>query len=201
MAQSRRKAAGFSLLEVLVSIVVLSMGLLGAVGMLMTAVRTTNESGSFTTAVNLVRELSEKARINKNIAARNGVGNAYVLDDWRSSRDALPGVDSATACTGVAAACSQAELAAWDLRNWLQRVKTSLPEARVAVCFDDAPWDAAKNAHAWGCSSKGRNLVVKLGWAPRLRSDDEKDADSRPPRVVMQLIPGQDYDGYSPVAF
>jgi len=201
MAQTRRKAAGFSLVEVLVSVVVLSIGLLGAVGMLLTALRSTNESGSFTTAVNLVRELSEKTRINKNIAARNGAGNRYVLNDWRSSRDALPPLDNGTGCTGVAAVCSQVQLAAWDLRSWLQRVQTSLPEARVAVCFDDAPWDATRKTHTWACSKKGRTLVVKLGWTPRLGSEGEKDVDNRPPRLVMQLIPGQDYDGYSPEVF
>jgi type IV pilus assembly protein PilV len=75
-----------------------------------------------------------------------------------------------------------------------------LPEARVAVCFDDDP--PSKDGHyAWGCSTTGRNLVVKLGWAPRMPTEDEKDPVNRPPRVVMQLIPGQDYDDFTPKSF
>lgn len=197
MASSKRAEEGFSLLEVLISIVVLGIGLLGAVGMLMAAVRSTNESGSLSTAVNLVRELSEKARINKNIAARNNADNTYLVDDWRSG-GALPA--AGVACIGSTAACSKEALAAWDIRTWLERVDATLPEARVAVCFDDNPPDEG-GQYAWSCSKAGRNLVVKLGWAPRLPTEAEKDAAKRPPRVVMQLIPGQDYDDFTPTSF
>jgi type IV pilus assembly protein PilV len=199
MVSHRRAARGFSLLEVLISIVVLSIGLLGAVGMLMAAVRTTNESGSFTAAVNLVRELSEKARINKNVAARNNVENAYVVADWKSG-DALPGVSTDTACIGDAANCKHADLAAWDMRTWLERVSATLPDARVAVCFDDNP-PGEDGSHDWSCSATGRNLVVKLGWTPRIPTEAEKDQVKRPPRVVVQLIPGQDYDDFTPTSF
>lgn len=197
MASSRRAEEGFSLLEVLISIVVLGIGLLGAVGMLLAAVRSTNESGSFTTAVNLVRELSEKARINKDIAARNANRNAYLVDDWRSG-GALPG--AGVTCIGSSAACSKEALAAWDVGSWLERVDATLPEARVVVCFDDTP-PGDDGYHAWSCSKAGRNLVVKLGWTPRLPTDDENDAAERPPRVVMQLLPGQDYDDSTPTSF
>lgn len=198
MASSERAERGFSLLEVLISIVVLSIGLLGAVGMLMAAVRSTSESGAFTAAVNLVRELSETARINKNVAARNTAGNAYVVD-WKSG-GALSGNRTDTACIGGAATCAPADLAAWDMRNWLARVDTTLPDARAVVCFDDhAP--GADGSHGWPCSRAGRNLVVKLGWTPRLPTDADKDLAQRPPRVVMQLIPGHDYDDFKPEGF
>ena len=199
MTSSKRAAAGFSLLEVLISIIVLSIGLLGAVGMLMAAVRSTNESGSFTAAVALVRELSEKARINKSIAARNGPANAYVVPDWKSG-DALPGGGTHSACIGVAAKCNAASLADWDIRTWLVRVNDTLPDARVAVCFDDAPV-AEDGSPAWDCSKTGRSLVVKLGWTPRLPTKAEKELATRPPQVVMQLIPGQDYDAFAPDGF
>lgn len=198
MALFRRRAAGFSLLEVLVSIIVLSSGLLGAVGMLTNALRSTSESGTFTTAVNLVRELSEKARINKNIAAKNDDKNAYLVNDWRASEGPLANT-AIEECVG-ANTCDPRQLAAWDVQGWLQQV-SRLPDARVVVCFDDI---TMKNeADDWMCDKSGRNLVVKLGWTARLLSDEEQkqDADKRPPRVVMQLIPGQDYDGYRPIGF
>lgn len=198
MASPKRAEEGFSLLEVLISIIVLSIGLLGAVGMLMAAVRSTSESGSFSTAVNLVRELSEKARINKNVAARNTPENAYVVDDWKSGA-ALPGTTE-TACIGTAATCTKKELAAWDVRTWLERVAVALPDARVTVCFDEEP-PAEDGNHAWLCSKTGRNLVVKLGWTPRIPTEAEKDLAKRPPRVVMQLIPGQAYDDFTPASF
>ena len=196
----QRAVEGFSLVEVLISIIVLSIGLLGAVGMLMAAMRSTHESGSFTAAVNLIRELSEKARINKRIAARNGPGNAYVISDWKSG-DALPGGDPGDGCTGLAATCTPARLAAWDMRGWLSRVYVTLPDARVVVCFDDTP-PAEDGSQAWSCSGNGRNLVVKLGWTSRLPTKAEKEEiRTRPPRVVMQIVAGQAYDAFSPDGF
>lgn len=199
MVSSRRAAGGFSLLEVLISIVVLSIGLLGAVGMLLTALRSTNESGSFTTAVNLVRELSEKARINKNVAARNNNENVYVVASWKSG-DALPGAGTDAACIGDSAYCAKTELAAWDVRTWLQRVDAALPEARVAICFDDNPPTDAGH-HDWPCSNTGRNLLVKLDWTPRMPTEAERDRAKRPPRVVLQVIAGHDYDDFTPPGF
>lgn len=191
MALCKRPAAGFSLIEVLVSIVVLSLGMLGVVGMLMTSARSTTESGSFTAAVNLVRELSEKARINKNVAARN-VGNPYLVD--LESKDALPGQEGGN-CIGAQATCNAATLAAWDIRQWVLRARSKLPEAHVVVCFDDAlVSDASEDfKYSWDCSGEGRNLVVKMGWVPRMGSEDEMA--QREPRIVMQLIPGHDYVG------
>lgn len=192
MASYKRPAAGFSLIEVLVSIVVLSLGMLGVAGMLTTSVRSTTESGSFTAGVNLVRELSEKARINKNVAARNVEANPYLVD--LESTDLLP-VQQGGKCIGVQAACNEVALAAWDIRQWVQRARSRLPEARVVVCFDDAlvSGDSDDFKYAWSCTGQGRNLVVKLGWVPRLGSEDEMA--KREPRIVMQLIPGHDDDG------
>jgi len=189
MALSKRPAGGFSLIEVLVSIVVLSLGLLGMVGMLLTSVRSTSESASFTEAVNLVRELSEKARINKNVAPRNATTNPYLVD--LGSTDALPG--QGDTCVGIDAACDEASLAAWDMEQWLSRARRALPQAHVVVCFDDAVVSDESHdfRYVWNCSGQGRNLVVKLGWVPRIGSEDEMA--QREPRIVMQLIPGHDY--------
>jgi type IV pilus assembly protein PilV len=199
MAKNMRSAAGFSLLEVLVSIVILSLGLLGAVGMLMASLRTTNESAAFTSAVNFVRELSEKSRMNKAVAAKNNVVNAYLIENWKSG-DAYPGAGS-SGVTCMAATCDPATLAAWDMNDWARRVDKTLPDARIAICFDDAPFSSPTGKYNWACSKTGRNLVVKLGWTPRVASTDEKDLAQRPPRLVMQLIPGQNYDAYSSPSF
>lgn len=190
MASRKHFSAGFSLVEVLVSIVVLSVGLLGAMGMLLAAARTSNEAATFTAAVNLVRDLSEKARMNKGVAARNGAANAYLVERWAegtASRAAGP------TCATVAAPCNAAQLAAWDMREWKQRVAAVLPDARVSVCFDDAPWSEAANAYVWPCSHTGRSVVVKLGWTPRGAA--VADNGTAPPRLVMQLVPGQSDDG------
>jgi type IV pilus assembly protein PilV len=190
MASRKHFSAGFSLVEVLLSIVVLSMGLLGAMGMLLAAARTSNEAATFTAAVNLVRDLSEKARMNKGVAARNDAANAYLLAHWT---EATAPAAAGPSCATVGAPCKAAQLAAWDLREWKQRVAAGLPDARVSVCFDEAPWSEAAGAYVWPCSHTGRSVVVKLGWTPRGTAVTGQTTPA--PRLVMQLVPGASDDG------
>ncbi|MET3495039.1 type IV pilus modification protein PilV [Variovorax boronicumulans] len=192
MASTKHSAAGFSLVEVLVSIVVLSVGLLGTLGMLLASVRTGNETATFTAALNLARELSEKARINKGLAAKNNAANAYLVEDWRAG--SASGASAAVkACVATVARCTPEDLAAWDMREWTHRVAKALPDARLSVCFDDAPWNATAGEYAWACSHTGNTVVVKLGWTPR--TGGEEGRSSMPPRLVMQLVAGQVHDG------
>ncbi|MEJ1169835.1 type IV pilus modification protein PilV [Variovorax sp. CCNWLW235] len=191
MATSRQAATGFSLVEVLVSIAVLSVGLLGSIGMLLTAVRTGKEAATFAAAVNLARDLSEKVRMNPGVAARNDAANTYLVVNW--SADAGTGTAPGE-CAAAGAACDPESLAAWDMSEWKRRVAKALPGARVSVCFDDNLWNASAGEYTWPCSQSGRNVVVKLGWVPHVDAADAKH-DGKPqrelpPRLVMQLVSG-----------
>ena len=191
MTTTRRSGAGFSLVEVLVSVAVLSIGLLGAIGMLLAAVRAGKEAATFNAAVGLVRDLSEKVRMNPGVAAGNGAANTYLFD--RSAEGAASSAATG-GCAAPGATCDAAGLAAWDMDEWIRRVAKALPGARVRVCFDDKPWNAAAGEFAWTCSQSGRSLVAKLGWAPHAdaSSGRQKGESQRelPPRLVMQLVSG-----------
>lgn len=190
MASSKQFSTGFSLVEVLVSVVVLSVGLLGAMSLMLASARTSNEAATFTAAVNLVRDLSEKARMNKGIAAKNDAANAYLDERWTEGAGEEGAVPS---CAASGTPCNAAQLAAWDMREWKQRIAVALPDARVSVCFDETPWNAATGAYDWACSHAGRSVVVKLGWTPR--GAPPIDRGAAPPRLVMQLVPGHADDG------
>jgi type IV pilus assembly protein PilV len=166
------------------------IGLLGAMSLMLASARTSNEAATFTAAVNLVRDLSEKARMNKGIAAKNDAANAYLDERWTEGageEDAVP------SCAASGTPCNAAQLAAWDMREWKQRIAAALPDARVSVCFDETPWNAAAGAYDWACSHAGRSVVVKLGWTPR--GTPLIDGAAAPPRLVMQLVPGHADDG------
>jgi type IV pilus assembly protein PilV len=197
----RSRADGFSLIEVLVSIIILTVGLMGASGMLLSAIRTTNESGGFSAAVSLARELSEKTRINKSVSIDTDTTKNTYLVSWKRG-DSLPGT-STPGTTCISAVCTNAELAAWDINEWMKRVNSTLPGARVVVCFDSDSWNSAASEYEWACDSTGRNLVVKMSWTPRQTNAALKDVDAatRLPRVVLQLIPGQNYSAYTPPGF
>ena len=65
LSRGFKAAAGFSLVEVLVSIVVLSFGLLGSVGMQAAALQANREARAQSAAIVMARELGESIRGNK----------------------------------------------------------------------------------------------------------------------------------------
>lgn len=101
------KSSGFSLLEVLISMVVLSIGLLGIAGLQATSKRTSYEALQRTTAVMLTRDIIERMRTNPDqIAAYNGTVDTTTITHNDCS----------------AATCTPAQLAAYDLFEWQQAI-------------------------------------------------------------------------------
>lgn len=161
---SHRTQSGFSLIEVLVAIIILSVGMLGAVGMQATALQSNKETRYQAIATTFGRELAEKMRGNNTIAIKT-VANPYLFDQTLSAAPALPGglVNCFTSgCT------SPGTLATWDVFDWQQRVQLALPTPRVKVCFDDDPFDSTGKAR-WACApatggAGGNVAVLKMSW-------------------------------------
>lgn len=102
-----RPQSGFTLIEVLVSIVIVSFGLLGVAGLLSTGLKSTQGSLQRTQASLLAYDMADRMRMNR-AAARNGEYRTLVTatntiavsdkDAWESAvADLLPsGVGSVT---------------------------------------------------------------------------------------------------------
>lgn len=177
---------GSTLIEILVSIVVLSMGLLGLVGLQVAALRNAREAKLQSTGVWLATELAERMRGNPLVATRHdGPSNPYLQPLLRAA-------PSGTTADCVTASCATPEqVAAWDIGEWSKRVFATdggLPDARVTVCFDEQPFDD-DGLPVWRCTGTGDVVQVKLGWrrASTNRSrtgsaafERVDDADSRP---------------------
>ena len=161
------KSAGFSLVEVLVSVVVLTIGLLGMVGMQAAAMQANREARAQSVAMSLARDLADMVRGNKAIGALT-TANPYV---GSFSTPPLV-VASPSYCLNMAAGtttcASPTEVANAQMTEWLTRVENELPGARVAICFDTAPFDAS-GLPQWACTAPavgatGAVLVIKMGW-------------------------------------
>jgi type IV pilus assembly protein PilV len=188
-ARSHRRppeAAGSTLIEILVSIVILSFGLLGMAGLQATALRNNREARQQASAVRLATDLAERMRGNPGVALRTNPGsNPYLQSRTRAAPAAI-------AADCVVARCATPDrVAVWDIGEWLQRVfapESGLPDASVTVCFDERPFDG-EGLPVWRCSGTGDILQIKLGWrrasTDRSRTgaaafDRADDADSRP---------------------
>lgn len=191
-----QRAYGFSLVEVLVSIVVLSFGLLGMVGMQAAALQSNREARSQSSAVVMARELAEVIRGNKTEGIKSSPDNPY-LGSFSSPLVATTPSYCLNVATGTTACTDASDIANAQLTEWLTRVDTELPGARVSVCFDATPFDS-NGLPRWACDGTGGILVIKIGWT-RGSTDKSKsgnaalerttDSSSRP-SVVFPVSAG-----------
>lgn len=155
---------GFSLVEVLVSIVVLSFGMLGMVGMQAFAIQSNREARLQSQATNLARELAEMMRGNNQI----GIQTAATDNPYLITANSPLAPSMASACLGVGNAstgCTTAlDVARAEMTDWLARADDELPGARIAICFDSSPYDA-NGLPQWDCTAGTDAIaVVKIGW-------------------------------------
>jgi type IV pilus assembly protein PilV len=108
----RARHKGFTLVEVLVALVVMSVGMLGIAALYLEGLRAGRTALYRTTAVNLAADMADRIRANRN------AGIAYAGTG--------PGADDA--CTNGPADCTAAQLAEDDWFDWSNELNAQLPE-------------------------------------------------------------------------
>jgi type IV pilus assembly protein PilV len=195
---------GFSLLEVLVAIVVLSFGVLGVVGLQAASMQANSEARYQSSAVRYARELGDMMSDNKQTATTlNPATNPYLIANYPATQPTEPPTDCSSVTCPNAADGTNINLAYFQMQDWLDRLSSELPGVRVVVCFDTAPYDA-NGMPQWACNPPAAAnvtpslVVVKMAWT-RLSTnraatgaavlDRATDATSKP-AVILQLNPG-----------
>jgi len=173
-----RHVQGFTLPEVLVALVVLALGVLGAGAMQLTAQRVRLESQWLTSSSRLAADFA--GRLRANAAQADAV---YAGFDYDTQREPVP--DPSFACG--TSPCDSAQLAQADLAELKQQVAQALPSGRVRICRDRHMWQGGRLR--WACDGgAGASLVIKIGWRGRL-PDGRPDADAgdHAPGVALAL--------------
>ena len=110
------KQLGFSMVEILVTLVIVSITLLGTAGLQLYAMRV-NQGGQFRTqAVFLASDIAERMEANK----QEAINGSYALGNTTAASPL------STACNTDA--CSSFNLAAYDLNQWGNSVAALLPQ-------------------------------------------------------------------------
>ena len=162
----RRHPKGFTLIEVLVAIVVFSFGLLGMVGMQAFALQANREARLQSQATSLARELAEMMRGNMQIAAKTTSADNPYLGTFSAGSLNLSSPSYCLNVSNASTGCtSTAQVASAQMSDWLARVDTTLPGARVSVCLDGSPFTSDGLAQ-WTCSAAGADeiIYIKIGW-------------------------------------
>lgn len=115
-----RREGGFTLIEVLVTVIVLAIGLLGLAGLQFSGLRYTHSAYQTSQATILAYDILDRMRANR-MAAESG---SYVI-----GIDDTPGQAS---CTG-SVNCGPAQMVAADLYEWKRALTLALPSGAGAV--------------------------------------------------------------------
>lgn len=107
--QYTQTQSGFSLIEVMVAAVILSIGILGVAGLQIISLKGTHQSHMKDKAANVVHELTERMHSNKQAV----IDGDYEVDSnsFNCSTAPLP------SCTGSGASCSSTDIANYDLNT------------------------------------------------------------------------------------
>lgn len=120
-ASGRMSTEGFYLFEVLISLLVMSIGMLGIAAMLMVAHKASSSSYLRSQALRLAYSIVESMRANRTAAVN---GNYTISNLVTSGTPAVPSQPSPNCSQSV---CTTQQLAAWDSWYWLNNISTSLP--------------------------------------------------------------------------
>ena len=135
---------GFTLVEILVSVVILSITLLGMAGLQLSGLRNSATSSYRTDATQLAYDIADSMRANQLAIEDNifeDVDGAYSASLGSSASSGTSCIQ--TAVDDSASFCSPDDMAFADLSVWINRVKNKLPNATVSIqCNDLDPSDA-----------------------------------------------------------
>lgn len=147
---------GFSLLEVLITLVILSFGMLGGLSLQLATMHAAQTAHFDTVALQLAAGVAEQT-------ARAGAS-----PPWQSVDTGTAGVAASVSCYGVAATCSPEQLADFSQHEWALQLAVQLPQARLQICHDGSPWQTAPMTLRWGCSGNRTDATwVRIGWSER----------------------------------
>jgi type IV pilus assembly protein PilV len=105
---------GFTLVEVLVSLIVLSIGLLGMAKLVLVSAHSNDSAYLRSQATTLGYEILDNMRADMSAATTQGYDTAL------GATPAAP-----TSCVGIGTVCTPSQQASWDVYSWLQHLNST----------------------------------------------------------------------------
>ncbi|SDO69912.1 type IV pilus assembly protein PilV [Ralstonia sp. 25mfcol4.1] len=169
LSRARNPARGFSLIEALVTLVVLSIGMLALANLQLQTLVDSRTAAMRNYAALMAYNLADQIRSNST-AVTNGTFN-------------VPKSSDPVAKCFTAAGCTPDEMAITAYATWLADVRESMPGGDGIVCTDSTPNDGAGSAEDKNGCEKEVNApyVIKIFWS--------EDNGGTPQRFSTALIP------------
>ena len=107
---SNQRQRGFSLIEVLVTIVILSTGMLGIAALYVESLKSGQSALARTKAINLAADMADRIRVNR-------AGEEFYVTN-SSQAPAAPAVRCGSSMGINAVVCTESEMAGYDIWQW-----------------------------------------------------------------------------------
>jgi len=140
-------SGGYTLIEILVSVLVLAIGLLGLAQLQLFSIQNTHSSHLRSVATSLAYDMADRVRANPAAFQTGGYNNPAAVQDG--------------SC--LAAGCAPGAMAGHDAYEWQFDVGQQLPSGAGVICLDGTPNDGTPAAPA--CDGGGQIYAIKVWWA------------------------------------
>ena len=176
----RNHQSGFSLIEVLISVFILAVGLLGAASLQMRSLQQEQSAYFRSQATLMAYDMADRMRSNT-----SGLASGFY--DEPTAADNNCSLLSATS-VGAVTACTPQQMARNDMYEWagngttINNIANILPNGSAIVCLDSTPEDGTAISNA--CDGIGSVYAIKIWW-----SDDrsQENANDRIQRFVTTV--------------
>ena len=114
---------GFGFIEILVALLVISIGLLGLMVLQTKSLQFNNSSLQRTQAMILVTDIMDRMRANRL--------RAISTNDYVVSMESTP--TASTDCESSTSTCSPSEMARHDVKSWREKIAAALPDGQGSI--------------------------------------------------------------------
>jgi type IV pilus assembly protein PilV len=172
----RRRRGGFTVMEIMVCLTVMSVVVIGASGMLLQSGRLARNATQTAEASVLASELVAMLRQRSRVGTEAAWPARTRQLDFKLAERSGGGLPDCRL-----RACIAEEALEFELNDWSARAAAVLPSARLVLCRDHNPWNAGAGQFDWPCSMEATApLLIKLGW----KANAPADAGLRPLLVM-----------------
>lgn len=163
--RNKNRHSGFAMMEVLMTMLVISIGALGLAGLQLASMKYNKDAAVRTRATSIALELSDRMRANL-AGVKAGLYNQD--NGYAAAVTALAGIT--TPGCGTSSDCTSAQLVNLDLSSWRVSILATLPQGTGAVI---------------PIANNGMTYDIVVMWIEKnLQDDGLTDANCKAPLVV-----------------
>jgi type IV pilus assembly protein PilV len=181
-----RSQKGFTLLEVLIALLIVSFGMLGVAGLQLVTLKSNSSSQYRSLAIHFAQEISERMRVNDD-ALKTMTVPFLAYNSPATSKNHSSLTTFTATCKTIG--CNPALQALNDLAEWQQGIAVSFPNGIGIVCIDSGTitgpnglaGEASYNGNVFtpNCDGLGQTYVAKIAWLDNRSTDNNGATDTR----------------------